>query len=284
MAVLSRTGGNTVFGVDCALFTVDSNELVGYLQNASLRISRNVYRAGGTMDMDTWARHGPGSATLEATTVLTSLGAPLMAYALSNSEWAFDAVLRHARTGTNYAGHFLVTEGRINVTRDAATESVTALLQGQLTASAPAASSAPTPRGNYDKTLYGRDITSLVIGSDDYVNLYEEFSITTTIETADNHAVLDAYQFPLQVGGRRTVITASRIVEAPAKTPAHSLYWSQLQLAGSPVAFTAILGSTTIGSTACRITDVTWEHGGEGAQRETITLETDLPATIETGA
>jgi len=282
MAVPTRTGNQTCFGVDVAVWALDTLELYKYLTDCSLNISSTVQDGRSVMDMDTWLYQGPSSVTLDTSKVAVTGNLPLMAMAFVNPP-TFAANLRHSRTGNHYAntspGSFLITSAKLNCTEGAMTESMSAILQGALTATTPAASAAIAARTDMSSTVYGESLGSLVVAPYgtvdttpyDMINFFESFDIDVSIGHVEGHAVADVWQWPVQTD-RTVTINASKIVEAPvAPATASTLTWFELARSRAVAAVSIVLGSVEFAGNFA-VTEAKWTSGGSGTQKETITL------------
>lgn len=291
MGVKSRTIANTVFGADVALFTFGTDDtFYKYLTDASLTISTPSTTAKSIMDFDTAAQAGPSSVTLSASKILVGEGVPIIATALgeTSAAWGFTAVVRHSTGGsqyennvtTPYTGYWLFTNAKLTCGDGAVTESLEAVLQGELKESHGAAATIAA-RTDYDDTAYPQQLSSLVIGSDDYVNLYDSFDIDVSFGTTVGSAVLDKWQWPMTTGRDRITVNASRVVENASS--AASLFWLELARARAAVPVTIpINGLTFTGSFL--VEDAKWTSGGAGAQKETITLRNNGTVTMTEGS
>ncbi|HEY3265551.1 MAG TPA: hypothetical protein VGM37_01395 [Armatimonadota bacterium] len=288
---MARNVANTRFGVDVAIATiVDSASvsvpLVAYLQDAGLKISTPTESAGSIADLDQWLAAGPNSATLDMTKVAVTTGAPLIALALSENPW-FTASLQHAAKGSIYTntspGKWLVTSAKLSASGGGvATESMSALLRGQLTEAHTTSTSAPAIRTDGADTAYGKSVAALTIGAFDAVTLFDSLDIDVSIGTEEGHAVLDGWQWPVQ-GKRSVKISASRLVEASSLAPAAALGWLELARARAYVSVSIEIGNLTFEGTGM-IEEAGWTHGGGGAQKETVSLSIQGQLSMQGGS
>lgn len=280
MAVPTRTPSQTCFGVDVAVWTLGAAEMYKYLTDCALNITSTVQDGRSVMDMDTWLYQGPSVVTLDMTKVVAGSSAPLMALALGAAP-SFSATLRHSRTGNHYVntspGTFLITSAKLSCSEGVVTESMSAVLQGALTATTPAASSAIAARTDMSDTVYGENLTSLVIApygaADtaiyDEINFFDTFDIDVSIGHVEGHAVADTWQWPVQTE-RTVTINASRLVEAVA-APASAMKWFELARSRAVAAVAIDLNGIPFEGNFA-VTDAKWNSGGSGTQKETITL------------
>ena len=273
---ISRTDRTQRYGVDLAVFTIGSDaSYYQYVTDASLGVSLPTTSGRAAKDLDILIASGASSATIDASNVIVNAASPMLAIALSDTP-SFTAVLRHAATGDSYTvtspGKFLLTSCKFSASGGALTESWSAVLQGALVGTTPAAAS-PAARADLANTQFGVDVGSLEIGTgNDFLAHFDSFDIDVSIGTAVESAVMDAWQWPVQTE-RKIVLNASRIVDSPVTTPAASLYWTNIAIARTDVAVSIEFGGGTFsGNMIC--TDAKWSLGGaNGAQKETITLE-----------
>lgn len=280
---INRTNYIQRYGVDLAVFTIDSDaSYYQYVTDASLSVSTPTTSGRAAKDLDILIAAGANGATIDASNIITDAYCPMLTIALSDTPY-FTATLRHAATGNSYTvtspGKFLMTSCKFSANNGALTESWSAVLQGELAASTPAAASLEA-RADLFSTQFGVDVGSLVIGTgNDFIAHYDSFDIDVSIGTAVESAVMDAWQWPVQTE-RKIVLNASRIVDSPVTTPAASLYWTNIAIARMIVAVSIEFGGGTFsGNMIC--TDAKWSLGGaNGAQKETITLENYGPMTF----
>lgn len=288
MATKSRTIANTVFGADVAVLTLGSNsDAYKYLTDASLTISTPSTTAKSIVDFDTAAKAGPSSVTMSCSGIIVSDGVPMIASALGETDAGFSAVIRHATGGTQYqnnvttpyTGYWLFTSAKLTAGDGAVTESLEAVLQGELKESHGAAATIAA-RTDYDQTLYPQQLTSLAIGSDDFINLYDSFDIDVSFGTTVGSAVLDGWQWPVSTGRERITVNASRVVENASS--AASLFWLELARARAAVTVTIPINSLVFTGSFI-VEDAKWSSGGSGAQKETITLRNNGVVTMTEG-
>jgi hypothetical protein len=277
---------------------VDADERVGYLQDGTMSVSTAVASGRSVADFDTYSALGVSTCSVDFTEVAVMTDQPMMAIALQDpsvSAPSFDGVFRHAATGdsiTNDTGcEWLMTSAKLSYSEGSATESWSAILQGAPVITQPAAGTAPTKRTDISDAAHGKTaVVALAIGPLgtasiwDFVDFFESFDIDVSISTVESHATLDRWTFPT-LAERKITINASRVVEAPATveaftgtpatvmaTPASHLAWTVLNCIGAVVAVAITFGNKSYTGNFA-ITDTKWSHGGDGAQKETITLE-----------
>lgn len=291
MPAKTRTASLTQYGVGVALWTITgapTAALVQYLESASLGVATATNDGSSVLDLDMALKAGPSVVTLDMSKVCATAAptVPLMALALGDTPY-FSAILRHSRSGDYYIntspGVFLITSAKLSASGEGPIiESMSATLQGALTATTPASTAAPTVRSDLANTAFAKDLVAIAFGTtgtaastDDYINFFDSFDIDVSIGLNEGHAVYDPWQWPVQAH-RKTTISASRVVESPAiASPAAALDWFNMAKARAAVKCAISLGSQSFACTTANavITDAKWESGGEGVQKETITLE-----------
>jgi hypothetical protein len=293
MAKAVRTAANTKFGVAMQTCLVGSADQIAYVQDGTMGISTNVTPGRSVVDFDTTSAIGVSTCSVDFTQVAVMTEQPMMTIALSATP-SFAGTFRHATTGDQFKegtdAKWLLTSAKLAYSEGNCTESWSAVLQGAPLITQPTAGVAPTKRTDLSDTAHGKTaITALAIGGAaasnmDFVDFYDSFDITVDISTVENHATLDRWTWPTQAE-RKITINASRIVEAPAvveaitagppmsmTTPASHLAWNIHNANGGAVGVAIAFGSKTYTGTFW-VTDSKWQHGGDGIQKETITLE-----------
>ncbi len=276
---ISRTNYTQRYGVDLAVFTLDSDTTYyQYVTDATLGVSLPTTSGRAAKDLDILIAAGASSATIDASNIITDAYCPMLTIALSDTPY-FTAILRPAATSDSYTnatanttGKFLLTSCKTSVSEGAITESWSAVMQGALASTTPTTATVGR-RSDLASTQFGVDVGSLEIGTgNDFLAHYDSFDIDVSIGTAVESAVMDTWQWPVQTE-RKIVLNASRIVDSPVTTPAASLYWTNIAIARTIVAVSIEFGGGTFsGNMIC--TDAKWSLGGaNGAQKETITLE-----------
>lgn len=271
MATVTRALAESQFDNNVAVFSADAVSYVGLFTNISFGIQTDTKESRAAVDFDDWVANGASGMSLSFSKVVESGLLPLVAIALS-ADPTIAVIFRHSRTGENYAGTFLITNARWETGEGAQSESVTAVLQGDITRSLPAISAAATPRTTQADSSFGDNVASVLIGTDDYYQVFTDLSISVDIQTQEAMAALDNVKYPV-ASSRRTTVTVSKVVQAHATVPTSALPFMELARARAAVA--VVITAKTAGNT------ITFTNSGlctdantevSGAQRESLTV------------
>lgn len=271
MAVKARALAESQFDNNVSVFTADAADYVGLFQSVQFGIQTDMRESRAALDFDDWVANGASGMTLNFTKVVESGLLPLVAIALS-ADPTMAVVFRHSRTGEHYSGTFLITNARWEGGEGAQTESVTAVLQGDITRTLPAISDAATPRATQADSSFGSDAASVLIGTDDYYQLFTDISISVDIQTQEAMAALDNIKYP-KPSSRRTTVTVSKVVQAHATVPTSAIPFMEMARVRAAVAvvITAKAAGNTVTFTNSGLcTDASLDVSG--AQRESLTV------------
>lgn len=269
MATVARTAGSTKFGVDVTSLIIGTgSEIAPLYSDATLTIEQEAVDASTVIENDTVALGGIKSATLEISNIINDTNAlAALKAAMSTAEIAVKVV--HAASGVQYAGTGIVTSAEVRGSgKDIMSASCTIVSNGEWAATAGAATAA-TPRVQAAKVTTQRasDIVSVAVGTDDYVNLFNEVGVRVEVAVEEGNASMDTWRVR-QAVSRTVTLDLGKIVEA-------SLPWAAIVAAGTAVTCSIVLGTAEADSVSGLFlpTSGAWSAGGKGAQSERITLQ-----------